>query len=84
MLNFITRITQNDKIACFVSVTLRISQKVLIGINQFYRLYVGVCNDLTSKNLDNKKKFNYFFLFYNYRKYVIILNYVDGCRYEFL
>ena len=45
----------------FREMALRISQKVLIGVNQLYRLYyVGVCNDLPSKNLVNpQKKKNY-------------------------
>ena len=43
----------------FCEQALKISQKVLIGITQFYRYalqYVGVSNDLPSKNLGNQKK----------------------------
>ena len=54
---------------------MSISQKVLIGINQFYRLHVGVCNDLPSNNLVNQKKKKYFF--YNYKKYITC---VYNCR----
>ena len=62
----------------FCELALRVSQKVLIKNTQF--IYVGVCNELQSKKLINKKKIHFFSLhfFYNFVKKMLPMLIVVG------
>ena len=63
MHNFKTRITQKDKIACFVSWRreyLKKYLKELLNLIDMHSQYVGVCNDLPSKNLVNQRNYTFF------------------------